>query len=374
MAEAIRIGDPAIEVRLRRNARARRMVLRVARSGGGPTLTLPPGVPLAQRARVPRRPRGLAPAATSRPAPPRRPVGDGHGAAVRRRHPDGAGAARAAGCARAGGELLGARAGGRLGPRVAAWLREEARRGLRRRRSSGTRRRSGSGPGASACAIRARAGARAPRRGDLMFSWRLVMAPPAVLDYVVAARGGAPRRAEPLAAVLGGGAPPLPGLSRRRAAGCGGNGAGLHALRLPARRLDAARRRRRARQPAMIERERLSESLLPAHERVYRTPAGAGHARPGGAGRGADAPRRRRRVRGQHDAGARGGAAAGRRGGAEALGLGPGLDARADQRAHRGAGGAPGAARARARLARAAAGARGADRPDGGDQRRRSTR
>ena len=32
-ADAIRIGDPAIEVRLRRNARARRMVLRVAASG-----------------------------------------------------------------------------------------------------------------------------------------------------------------------------------------------------------------------------------------------------------------------------------------------------------------------------------------------------
>ena len=30
MAEAIRIGDPAIEIHLRRNARARRMVLRVA--------------------------------------------------------------------------------------------------------------------------------------------------------------------------------------------------------------------------------------------------------------------------------------------------------------------------------------------------------
>ena len=36
MAEAIRIGDPAIEVRLRRNARARRMVLRVAATRARP--------------------------------------------------------------------------------------------------------------------------------------------------------------------------------------------------------------------------------------------------------------------------------------------------------------------------------------------------
>ena len=33
MADAIRIGEPAIEVRLRRNARARRMVLRVGAGG-----------------------------------------------------------------------------------------------------------------------------------------------------------------------------------------------------------------------------------------------------------------------------------------------------------------------------------------------------
>ena len=48
MAEAIQIGDPAIEIRLRRSSRARRMTLRVAQVGAGPTLTLPPGVPIAK--------------------------------------------------------------------------------------------------------------------------------------------------------------------------------------------------------------------------------------------------------------------------------------------------------------------------------------
>ena len=43
MADAIRIGEPVIEIRLRRSTRARRMVLRVAQSGRGPTLTLPFG-------------------------------------------------------------------------------------------------------------------------------------------------------------------------------------------------------------------------------------------------------------------------------------------------------------------------------------------
>ncbi len=46
MGGAILFGNPPIEVRVRRNAAARRMVLRVTRAGRGTVLTLPQGVPL----------------------------------------------------------------------------------------------------------------------------------------------------------------------------------------------------------------------------------------------------------------------------------------------------------------------------------------
>ena len=47
MAEDFWVGDPAIRVQFRQNARARRLSLRVARNGGGVTLTAPMGVSLA---------------------------------------------------------------------------------------------------------------------------------------------------------------------------------------------------------------------------------------------------------------------------------------------------------------------------------------
>ncbi len=73
----------------------------------------------------------------------------------------------------------------RIAPRVAAWLREESRRAC----VAGVARH------AAALGLRpGRISLRDPRSrwgsctasGDLMFSWRLIMAPTAVLDYVVA--------------------------------------------------------------------------------------------------------------------------------------------------------------------------------------------
>ena len=183
MGDAIRFGDPLIEVRLRRNARARRMVLRVTHVGRGPTLTLPPGVPMAQAHAF---------------------LTDHEG--WLRRHL----AARPGGSAVAGGSVLPfaggtltirAEAGRRFvhrdgilgvpGPadrhavRVAAWLREEARRfcvaAVDRHAAALGRR-----PGRIALRDpRSRWGS-CTSTGDLMFSWRLIMAPEAVFDYVVA--------------------------------------------------------------------------------------------------------------------------------------------------------------------------------------------
>src|SRR5688500_15223695 len=102
------------------------MTLRVASSGRGPTLTLPPGVPLAHaRAFLDDHeswPRGHVSAGAARA-----PVGEGSvlpfgaGTLTVRAH-DGR-------CTLRTGDVLavGGRPGGALGARVSAWLREEAR-------------------------------------------------------------------------------------------------------------------------------------------------------------------------------------------------------------------------------------------------------
>jgi predicted metal-dependent hydrolase len=183
VADALSVGDPAIEVRLRRDPRARRMVLRVAASGRAPTLTLPPGVALAQARAFLRDHedwlrRHLA------AGPSRLPVGEGSvlpfgdATLTLRRH-----AGRA--ILRDGGDLLLPGAPGRFGPRAAAWLREEARRACV---AAVDRHATGLGRPVGRIRLadpRARWGS-CTATGDLMFSWRLVMAPSAVLDYVAA--------------------------------------------------------------------------------------------------------------------------------------------------------------------------------------------
>jgi predicted metal-dependent hydrolase len=183
MADAIRIGQPAIEIRLRRHARARRMVLRVAQSGQRPTLTLPPGVPLAHARAFLQDHEGwlrqrLAAAGAAVAIRDGTPVPFGDAVLTVRE--------RSAGrTARVGAELAVRGPAAWVGPRAAAWLREEARcaclAAVERHAA-----RLGLVPG--------RVSLRDPRSrwgsctatGDLMFSWRLIMAPAAVLDYVVA--------------------------------------------------------------------------------------------------------------------------------------------------------------------------------------------
>lgn len=183
MAGAIVIGDPAIEVRLRRNARARRMILRVAHAGAMTTLTLPPHVPLAAaqaflkdqeqwlRQRMASCPGGVAVRDGSV-----LPFGDG---SLTIRSQAGRGLVHADGELRVGGGASG------LPRRVGAFLREAARAecaGATDRYAADL----GLRPG--------RITLRDPRSrwgsctatGDLMYSWRLILAPSAVLDYVVA--------------------------------------------------------------------------------------------------------------------------------------------------------------------------------------------
>lgn len=183
MAGAIRIGDPALEVRLRHNARARRMVLRVAHSGRDAVLTMPPGVPLAKAQTFLREQEAwLRGKLALRPRHAQvcdgciLPVGD---ASLTIQAAEGGPLVRVGDMLRVPGPAA------ELPVRVAAWLRQAASEACIAacdRHIAALGRPSG------------RISLRDPRSrwgsctagGDLMFSWRLILAPSAVLDYVVA--------------------------------------------------------------------------------------------------------------------------------------------------------------------------------------------
>ena len=175
-------GMPPVAVEWRRTPRARRISLRVSRLDGRVTLTLPPQVPRATaEAFLHERQEWLRAALAEAHAPC--PVAAGTWLPV-------AGAAlcvmpAATGTVAIEGDRLLVPERGAPGPRVAAWLKLRARDRL-----------------AEAVEVYAARLGRTPRSlrlrdtrsrwgscssgGDLMFSWRLVMAPPAVLAYVAA--------------------------------------------------------------------------------------------------------------------------------------------------------------------------------------------
>jgi predicted metal-dependent hydrolase len=175
-------APPPCAVLWRRNPRARRLSLRVSKLDGRVTLTLPPRVPRAEAEAFLRdRADWLRAALAEAHAPC--PVAEGTWLPV-----EGAALcitpAAAAEITIEGTRLL-VPGRGAPGPRVAAWLRLRARDRL----------------AAAVAGFAAQLG-RTPRSlrlrdarsrwgscsaaGDLMFSWRLIMAPPEVLDYVAA--------------------------------------------------------------------------------------------------------------------------------------------------------------------------------------------
>lgn len=178
-------GPPPVEVHLKRSARARRFSLRVSRLDGKVTLSMP------LRARE-----GEALAflkgnedwvrqtLSALPDAALRPVGAGSVVPVEGQElvltP-----ATGRGVRVEGGQLLVPGAAETMGPRVAAWLKVLARDRL----AAATDRYAGLvGRRYASLAIRdtrSRWGSCSPD-GRLMYSWRLIMAPPAVLDYVAA--------------------------------------------------------------------------------------------------------------------------------------------------------------------------------------------
>ncbi len=174
-----------VELRLRKSRRARRMILRVLPFGAGIEVVLPPGVGEAEGLDFSRRRAGWIQSHMEEQSP-RAPFGDGVeipflGETLTIRHcPQMRGAVR-----REEGELCVSGGESHLPRRVTDWLKAQAREEIT--------------PRAHGMAERLerrvqRIGLRDPRtrwgscsvKGGLSFSWRLVLAPVAVLDYVVA--------------------------------------------------------------------------------------------------------------------------------------------------------------------------------------------
>lgn len=180
----IDFDDPPCRVRVVRSARARRFTLRLETCGAGAVLTVPPGVPAAESRRFLARHAGWLRAALAR-QPEATLVGPGIELPV-------AGVSVPV-VARSGprrppvledGTLI-LQGAGAEGPRIAAWLKLRARDALLPAARGYARRLGREIAEISLRDTRSRWGS-CSSRATLNFSWRLAMAPPAVLDYVAA--------------------------------------------------------------------------------------------------------------------------------------------------------------------------------------------
>jgi hypothetical protein len=182
---AILPGTPPVEVHLKRSARARRFSLRVSRLDGKVTLSMPVRAREGEAlAFLKGNEDWLRQTLSAMPGPTVQAIGPGTLLHVEG-DPLVLTSASGRGVRAEGGLLLVPGSSQTMGPRVAAWLKVLARDRLA---TASTRYASLVGRQYSSLAIRdtrSRWGSCSPD-GRLMYSWRLIMAPPAVLDYVAA--------------------------------------------------------------------------------------------------------------------------------------------------------------------------------------------
>lgn len=182
---AILPGSPPVEVHLKRSARARRFSLRVSRLDGKVTLSMPVRAREGEAlAFLKGNEDWLRQTLSAMPGPTLQAVGPGTAIQVEGDRlvltP-----ASGRGVRAEGGQLLVPGSPETMGPRVAAWLKVLARDRLA---TASTHYAGLVGRRYTSLAIRdtrSRWGSCSPD-GRLMYSWRLIMAPPAVLDYVAA--------------------------------------------------------------------------------------------------------------------------------------------------------------------------------------------
>jgi len=182
----ITLDEPAVRVRLRVTARARRFTLRLDPAGDGALLTLPPGVPptearmfLLRQSDWLTRALARAPGRIAVAAGTRLPVA---GDEVEVCLFDGP---RRAPRLEEGRLILSGPAGLQPGPRIAAFLKTRARDALVPAAQHYASQLGRAPRGVALRDTRTRWGS-CSATGRLSFSWRLAMAPPEVLDYVAA--------------------------------------------------------------------------------------------------------------------------------------------------------------------------------------------
>jgi predicted metal-dependent hydrolase len=178
-------GGGDVDVIVRRSARARRILLQVGQIDGAVELVLPRGVPLGealefaeQKAAWVERRLDLVLSRVLFVDGAKVPF---QGAPLRIRRVDGPGAA----VRRTGGELLVPGHEDTLPGRVRRWYRDAARREIIGRASDKAERLGRSRGRITVRDQRTRWGS-CSHNGNLNFSWRLILAPESVLDYVVA--------------------------------------------------------------------------------------------------------------------------------------------------------------------------------------------
>lgn len=183
MGRLVLDGNPPVEITLRRNARARRLSLRVSRLDGRATLTLPRRVSEREGLAFLREREAWLRDHLDQIAPELRPQIGGTLPFEGEDVPIAAAAVRSPRLE--AGQLLVPEDPDRLGARLVAFLKVQARDRLAeavRRHATALGRPHGR---LTLRDTRSRWGS-CSSRGDLMFSWRLIMAPPQVLDYVAA--------------------------------------------------------------------------------------------------------------------------------------------------------------------------------------------
>ena len=184
MTQAILLGDPPIEVTLRRSAQARRISLRVSKLDGRVTLSLPRWTPEREAlAFAHEKERWIRQNLAARPQV-QRPVLGGHVPFEGQMLPLVAGTGRSLRIDQ-GSFQVPARAAARLGPAMAGFLKQAARTRLAQASEHYARALGVSFGKISLRDTRSRWGS-CTSAGDLMYSWRLIMAPREVLAYVAA--------------------------------------------------------------------------------------------------------------------------------------------------------------------------------------------
>jgi predicted metal-dependent hydrolase len=185
MAELLRLDDPPLTVRLRRNRRARRFTLSVSHVDGSATLTIPHRARLAEARMFLLRQSDWLAGAVDR-APSTLVLTPGARLPYRGREVVLAAPGGRTEWPSVEGDVLTAPGPAHRAPtRALAFLKNEARAELARAAHHYAERLGREVRKITLRDPKSRWGS-CTSRGDLSFSWRLIMAPPAVLDYVAA--------------------------------------------------------------------------------------------------------------------------------------------------------------------------------------------